>query len=156
MSHTVMPVISPEAYLSEAAVEDRWRFLKAGELRRARKSGRIAFYAFPTGPHYTAEAVQEYLDRSYHRSAAWPNVSTGQPSNQAAPSDGNSAVTTSMFLTPIAEVSTTPVAMTPELALSAAEACVQRMARKRSKPSSPSSQPRPLAPRASAQALRKS
>ena len=143
-------VIDPDAYLSEAQVEERWRFLKSGEMRRARKKGLVAFYAFPNGPHYTAEAVQEYLDRSYHRSAAWPNESKREMNSEATPSDGNSAVTTSKFLTPIAAVCTTPVAMTPELALSAAEACVQRMARKQSKPSSPSSRPRRPAPLANA------
>jgi hypothetical protein len=145
-----MHVIDPAAYLSEAEVEERWRFLKPGELRRARKKGLVSFYAFPTGPHYTAEGVQEYLDRSYHRSAEWPNESKRDRNSEAMPSDGNSAATTSKFLTPIAAVSTTPVAMTPELALSAAEACVQRMATKQSKPSSPSSQPRRHAPPANA------
>jgi len=135
-----MHVIDPTAYLSEAEVEERWRFLKPGELRRARKKGLVSFYAFRTGPHYTAEGVQEYLDRSYHRSAEWPNESKRETNSEAMPSDGNSAVTISTFPGPIAAASSMPAGMTPDLALSAAEACAQRLATRRSKHSSPSSQ----------------
>src|SRR5215207_1459494 len=65
------PVLNPADYLHEAVVQERWSaFLKPGEIRRARKKGEINHYAFPSGPHYTATDVQEYLDRKYRREPA--------------------------------------------------------------------------------------
>ncbi|MGW9333107.1 hypothetical protein [Bosea sp. NPDC055594] len=139
-------VIDPSDYLAEVDVEGRWPVLKAGEIRRARKAGVIEFFAFATGPRYTPDAVQDYIDRKYRRKPTWPANQPQQPQSPPetpAQSAGSSAATTSTSPIPIAVESTTPAGMTPELAQSAAEACAQRLAKRRSKHSSPSSrQPR--------------
>lgn len=60
-------VIDPADYIPEEEVQERWGMLKAGELRRARKRGLVEFYAFPSGPRYTREAIQRYIDQNYLR-----------------------------------------------------------------------------------------
>jgi hypothetical protein len=79
-------VVQPDEYLSEDAVLARWQMLTAKELKRARKSATIAFYAFRTGPHYTAEQIQAYIDGTYLRRLAAENGETTPLFPNAAPS----------------------------------------------------------------------
>lgn len=140
-------VIEPGSYLAERDIEERWPMLRPGEMRRARKADLIEWFAFPTGPHYTAEAVQQYIDRKYRRKPTWhakqqdPEQAPSSPREIVPPSVGSTEASTSTPLTPTAAASTTPAGMTPELAMFVAEASAQRIAMKRGRHSSRSSRP---------------
>jgi hypothetical protein len=80
-------VIEPLEFLTEEQVLQRWPMLSRAELRRARKANppKISFYAFPTkttGPCYTPEQVQAYIDATYLR-AGQCDQSGNRTSSQA-------------------------------------------------------------------------
>lgn len=66
-------VVPPEEYFPEDVVLTKWRMLKGRELRRARRTNSIEFYAFQTGPHYTAKQIQDYINGAYLRKAIAPS-----------------------------------------------------------------------------------
>jgi hypothetical protein len=59
-------------YLPETDVLARWPMLSDKELRQARRKHQLTFYAFASGPHYTAADVEAFIDRKYRRSAEPP------------------------------------------------------------------------------------
>ncbi len=129
---TAVEIIDPTSYLTEAQVEAAWPVLKPGELRRARKSNQIEFFAFPSGPRYTASAVQEYINHRYRRTPAWRrDVSQEVQQAETPRSDGPMADITSTAPTPSEAETSTPAGMTPQLAQSVAEACAQRLEKRR-------------------------
>lgn len=150
-------VIKPADYLSEAEVLAKWPMLTAKELKKARKNKAITFYAFRGGPCYTAEQVQEYIDRTYLQGETCVSQETpGQnPLSRLAqipPTPTNilsSAASTSTVPIPTVAASCMPAGMTPELAASAAEVLKQRIGKKpksNSRPSSSRSRPSPGQP----------
>lgn len=127
-------VISPDDFLPEQAVIDRWPIIKPSALRGARRRGDIDYYQFPAGVHYTAQQVQAWLDRSFLRRAR-PTDAAPTATPPMTESDGSSADTIST--SPIATVAEagTPAgmrALPPDLALSVAEASAQRILAKQS------------------------
>jgi hypothetical protein len=131
-------VIEPLEFLTEEQVLQRWPMLTRAELRRARKANppKISFYTFPkktTGPCYTPEQVQAYIDVTYLR-AGQGDQSRNRPSHQALSSPLSAsrlADTTSTGSTLPEAAPGTPAGMTPELATSAAEALAQRILSRR-------------------------
>jgi hypothetical protein len=128
----------PGPLLPEAEVLKRWPILTPRELRRARKANppRIAFYDIPKrqgGPCYTVIQVQEYIDRTYLRGASC---------QKSEATDSRSETTTSSKPIPSVADPGTPADMTPELAMSAAEAFASKILSK-PRSSSRSSSPKP-------------
>ena len=65
--------------------------LTAKELKRARKANptRIGYYAFPKrqgGPCYTADQVQDYIDRTYLKAPACAGNQRIEPTNSGSES----------------------------------------------------------------------
>lgn len=125
-----------EQYLTESDVIQRWPMLDAKELKRARKKEQIMFYNFRSGPCYTAEQVQEYIDKTYLKG-------TPCESNQPLPQDlsrsqqlpqptrlSNLEASISTGHTRTEEATSMPAGMTPELAASAVNLLAQRTGRK--------------------------
>jgi hypothetical protein len=120
-------ILQPVDYLDEAQVLARFPLTKR-ELRRARRNNLIGHYAFAArvgGACYTAEQVQDYINRTYLRTAT--------PCRDAATasSDSRSATITSPSPTPTTSASGTPAGMTPELAQRAGEVLRQQISRPR-------------------------
>lgn len=88
--------------------------LTAKELKKARKNNWISFYDFRGGPHYTAEQVQQYIDRTYLRAKV------------ATPSDNKNPLP--QFPKPLSVPAL--AGMTPELVAAAVELINQRIAKK--------------------------
>jgi hypothetical protein len=146
-------VISPDNYISEAAVLARWPMLTAKELKRARRKNLITFYNFRGGVHYTAEQVQDYIDATYLKGkqcSDQPSHGTNKepppPHLQMPKSDSKSAGIISTDHTATAAPSSMPAGMTPELVASAVEVLKQRIGPKRKLNSRPSSSRHPPPP----------
>jgi hypothetical protein len=139
-------------YLQEADVLVRWPMLTAKELRKARKNGAIAFYAFRGGPCYTGEQVQRYINRTYLKGGPCdaqeptrqPEANPQQRLAQAVPTNLSKLEgSISTGRTATAADSSMPAGMTPELAASAAELLGQQIGQKRKSSLRPLSCPPP-------------
>ncbi len=150
-----MRAIDPVDYLDEAAVLARWPMLTAKELKKARKLKTIEFYAFRSGPCYTAEQVQSYIDQTYLRKGESceapedrPQPLVPSPQSVQPMSHSSSTGSTSIAPTPHAAVLSMPAGMTPELAASAVELLRQRTGKMPRSGSRRSSSPPPRQPAA--------
>lgn len=122
------------------------------ELRRARRKQLIEFYDFRQGPCYTAEQVQDYIDRTYLKgtSCAAPSQQDSPPTPPSPPPHpkvltipSRSAGSILTDLTQPEADSSMPAGMTPELASCAVKLLAQRIGKKRKPNSLPSSFPPP-------------
>jgi hypothetical protein len=130
---TSQRAIEPEDYLSEQAVLAKWPMLTAKELKKARKYKAIEFYAFRSGPCYTAEQVQLYIDQTYLQQGEpceapedrpLPSLPSPPSGQQMSHSSSTASISTAHIQN--AAVLSMPAGMTPELAASAAELLRQR------------------------------
>lgn len=147
-------IISSVDYLSEEAVLARWPMLTRAELRRARKANppQIGHYNFRGGPCFTPAQVQEYIERTYLRVPTCPTETA-----PLVPTDSKSANGISTAPIPTAAAAGTPAGMTPELALSAAEALKRQILNpQRSRSPRSSRAPRKAPPKRARLALVKS
>lgn len=131
----MISVLASDEYLTEAEILERWPMLKRAELRRARRTNLIGFFAFRGGACSTAEQVQEYVNRTYLREASCRT-------EEATPTDSRSANTISNVPIQPEAAPGTPAGMTPELAQSTAEAFASEIL-SRPRSGSRSSSPRP-------------
>ncbi|MGY4224434.1 hypothetical protein ACVMIH_001795 [Bradyrhizobium sp. USDA 4503] len=126
-------VITPENYLTEDEVLAQWPMLKASELRKARRTKAVDFYAFRSGPCYTAEQVQAYIDKTYLRKGdKCETTSTTAPAPEATSPPTRPSISmdgTSTARTQTAATAFMPAGMTPELATSAAALLEQQIGR---------------------------
>lgn len=155
-------LVDPQDYIPEAEVLQVWPMLTAKQLRRARKNDQIQFWAFPSGPHYVAEQVQDYIDRVYLKGCPCADQHENQSTSTAAspqqrPTTASSSVgSISTGPIPIAEASSTLANMTPELLASGASLLKQQIGKKPKANSPRSFSQRPPRPKVPSLALIKS
>jgi hypothetical protein len=65
-------VIKSDDYLTETEVLTKWPMLTPKELRKARRKQLIEFCVCLTGPIYTPQQLQNYIDNTYLRGSGEP------------------------------------------------------------------------------------